>query len=424
MSVVTAEGKLAPLDSATIAYDVAGIRVIQRPNYANDAVAVNLYLLGGSRQLTSATQGIEPLLLRSGEYGTLKYPVDAWRAAWGLTGSRIVVDAEADWTVFGFRGVRQEFNASWDVFADRAMHPTLAPASLAIVRARLIAESRLNDDNPDGYVMRFADSVAFEGQPYGLDPSGTEATLARLDSTALADYAASQIVKSRMLLVVVGNVSRQEVEAAVLRTLASLPGGHYTWTLPRTPSAFRPSVNLAWRVIPTNYIVGIFRGPSAASPSSPAFRVAVALLSASMTNAIRQQRGLSYAASAIWIERGATAGAIYVSTAAPTKVLPLISEQIHLVQHLPVPFGNLRGFTDQFIMEYFAANMTDAAQADFLARAQLYQGDFRKAGEAMEDLRHVSPDDVRGAAITYFHNIHFVYLGDTTRVRRTAFTGF
>lgn len=424
MSAVTAEGRLVPLDSVTQSYNVGGLRVIQRPNYANDAVAVNLYLLGGTRQLTAATQGIESLLLHAGEYGTLKYPGGEWREAWGLTGSRIVVDPEADWTVYGFRGIRQEFDSSWNVFADRVMHPALGSRSLDIVRARLIAANRAERDNPDSYVMRLADSAAFSTHPYGLAPDGTESTLASLDSTALARYAANQIVKSRMLLVVVGNVSRDRVEAAVLRTVATLPEGDYTWTLPPAAPSFHSTVDLAWRVIPTNYVVGIFRGPNAASPDSPAFRVALALLSSGMNNVIRQERGLSYSASAMDLERGATAGAIYVSTAAPRTVIPLISKQMDFVRHLPPILGNLHSFTDQFIIEYFAENMTNAAQADFLARAQLYQGDYHKAGETMEDLRHVSADRVRSVAQQYFQNLHFVYLGDTTQVKRTDFTTF
>lgn len=422
MSVITAEGRLAPLDSVTISYDVAGIRVIQRPNYANDAVAVNIYLLGGTRQLTAATQGVESLLLHDGEYGTQKYPGSDWRAAWGLTGSRLVIDPEADWTVYGFRGIRQEFDASWDAFADRLMHPTLSSSSLKISRARLVADSRLESDEPDVYIEKLADSVAFAGQPYGLNPDGTEATLAALDSATVAKYE-EQIVKSRLLLVVVGNVTRAQVEAAVSRTLAALPAGSYAWTLPTGSNASNSTINLRSRILPTNYVVGIFRGPDAASSSSPAFRVAVALLSTGMTNAIREERGLSYAANAIWIERGATAGAIYVSTAAPTTVLPLISKQMDDIRHMPGPV-NLHNFTDQFIVEYFADNMTNAGQADFLARAQLYQGDYRKASQAMEDLRHVSSDDVRDVATRYFNHIHFVYLGDTTRVDRKAFAGF
>ena len=62
MSVTAADGRLVPLDSITTSFTVGGVHVILRPNYATDAVAVNLYLLGGTRQLTPATQGIEPLL--------------------------------------------------------------------------------------------------------------------------------------------------------------------------------------------------------------------------------------------------------------------------------------------------------------------------------------------------------------------------
>lgn len=421
MAVVSAEGRLVPLDSATISYDVDNVHVIQRSNYANDAVAVNLYLLGGTRQLTPSTQGVESLLLHAGEYGTLKYPGDAWAASWALTGSRIVIDPAADWTLFGFRGIRQDFDASWDAFADRLVNPVFSTSRIALVRQRLITEKHAEDDNPDSYVMNLADSMVFAGQPYGLKPDGTESTLLTLDSATVARYAATQLVKSRLLLVVVGNVSRERLTAAIKRSLGELPEGNYTWTLPAPPPDSPSSVNFAWRVIPTNYIVGMFRGPDVASSSSPAFRVALALLSSEMTSAIRERRGLSYAASAEYVERGATSGMIYVSTSEPRAVLPLISKEMTVVRELPLLGLNLHGFTDSFIIQYFADNMTNAAQAEFLARAQLYQGDFHKASDAMEQLRHVSPNDVRDAVNKYFRHIHFVYLGDTTQVSRAAF---
>jgi len=422
MSVVSAEGRLVPLDSATVSYDVDGIRVIQRANYANEAVAVNLYLLGGTRQLTAADQGIEPLLLYAGEYGTRKYPGDAWGNAWGLTGSRIVIDSDVDWTVFGFRGIQQEFDASWDAFADRVVHPAFTGKSLAVVAARLRAAVRAGNDDPGASAMTLADSIVFAGQPYGLRPNGTEASLASLDSASVMQYATTQLVKSRMLLVVVGDISRERVTAAVMRSLASLPAGSYKWTLPPPAPDFPSTVNLAWRVIPTNYVVGMFRGPDADSPESPAFRVALALLASNMSSAIRERRGLSYTATAEYIERGATSGMIYVSSAEPRAVLPLISRSIETVRRLPPYTGlDLHSFTDSFIVEYFSENSTDAAQADFLARAQLYQGDFRKASDAMENLRHVSEDNVRDVATKYFRDIHFVYMGDTTQVLRADF---
>ena len=423
MSVTTAEGRLVPFDSITTAFSVGGVRVILRPNYTTDVVAVNLYLLGGTRQLTAATQGIEPLLLDVAEYGSSHYPRDMLRTAWGRTGSRLTIDAESDWTVYGFRGVKQEFDSSWNIFADRLMHPNLSSADVDLVRSRMIATHRRRRADPDGFVSLLADSTAFAGHPYGLEPYGTESSLAALDSSALARYVATQIVTSRMLLVVVGSVGRSEVEAAVTRTLATLPAGNYGWELPSQLPRSGSSVAFASRQVATNYILGWFEGPKAIDPDYPAFRMATAWLSSRVGNAVREQRGLSYAAQAPLIERGVTTGGIYVTTTNPAIVMPLIKAQLDSMRNLPGAYS-LREFAEQFIMDYFAENSTNAAQADFLARAELYRGDYRKASQAMEDLRHVSLSELRAAARRYFRDIHFAYVGDTARVTREIFKTF
>ena len=60
----------AQTDTATTNFDVNGLNVILRRNTANDVVAANVYLLGGTQQLTPATQGIEAFLLEASERGT------------------------------------------------------------------------------------------------------------------------------------------------------------------------------------------------------------------------------------------------------------------------------------------------------------------------------------------------------------------
>ena len=208
-----------------------------------------------------------------------------------------------------------------------------------------------------------------------------------------------------MLVVVVGSVSRSDVEAAVTRTLTSLPAGSYHWALPTPLPRSASSVAFASRPVATNYILGWFQGPRAVDPDYPAFRMATAWLSSRVANAVREQRGLSYAAHAPLIERGVTTGGIYVTTTQPATVMPLIKAELDSMRNLPGAYS-LRTFAEQFIMEYFAENSTNAAQADFLARAELYRGDYRKASQAMEDLRHVTMGDLRAAAGRYFREIH------------------
>src|SRR6185437_13289785 len=314
MTVTSAEGHTVRFDSVTVSYMAGGVQVIQRPNYANDVVAVHLYLLGGTRQLTPATQGIEALLLRASEYGTTNYPGGATREAWGRTGSEIIIDPSEDWTVYGFMGLRQDFDSSWNVWADRLMHPTLSTSAVSLVRGRMISALRRSRDDPDAYVSMLADSVTFAGSPYGLQPAGTEQTLAALDSAALSAYARAQMVTSRMLLVVVGSVDRAAVTAAVTRTLATLPHGTYVWSLPAAPRRMQTSVTFVQRPLQTNYILGLFEGPPASEADLQAFRVATAFLSSRISGAVCEERGLSYAAGAPFTELGVSTGGIYVTT--------------------------------------------------------------------------------------------------------------
>ena len=90
-------------DTLTMSYSVAGLHVIQRVNRATDIVAARLYLLGGTRQLTEATAGIEALLLDASGYGTERYPGEQARRAMARTGSVVQTETEADWSVLGFR---------------------------------------------------------------------------------------------------------------------------------------------------------------------------------------------------------------------------------------------------------------------------------------------------------------------------------
>jgi zinc protease len=426
LQVATETGRLVPLDSVTVSYTVGNLQVIQRPNYANDVVAVHLYLLGGRRQLTPATQGIETMLLRVSKYGTAKYPGDSTRKAWARTGSDFELDPSDDWTVVGFRAVSADFDSSFSVFAERVIHPTIAPASVALVRGQMLSDLRERTLDPDGYVSLLSDSAAFTGRPYALEPSGSESSLGTIDSAALATYAGTQMVTSRMLLVVVGNVDRARVERAVGATLGPLPKGGYVWSLPQLPPPAAASVALVMRQRPTatNYIYGVFEGPAASDKDYAAFHVATAILSSRVGEAVRDEHSLSYAAYAPYTERGISTGGVYVTTGVPAKVVPMLKEQITWVEHAPPIYFGIHSFTDSFIFDYMAKNGTDDAQADFLARAQLYHGDYRKASDAMEDLRHVSMSDVRAVAKRYFTHIQFVYVGDTTRVARRDFASF
>lgn len=416
--------KVALHDSLTTSYEVGGVRVIQRLTPANDIVAANVYLLGGVRQTTDDNAGIEPLLLEASDRGTREYASARVRTALSRLGSTIVVDPETDWTMFGLRSTREGFDSTWSVLASRLMHPTLESGQVELVREQLLAGVRQRGDNPDALVSFIADSFAFSGHPYARSTLGTERSLSRLSVGDLKRYQTEQVVTSRMLVVIVGNVPRARVERLIARTLATLPAGNYRWTLPDTVPTRTPGFAIESRSLPTNYILGYYVGPPAGSKDYQALRVAAAVLSGQLFAEIRSRRNLTYAVDAPFVERAVAAGGLYVTTVSPDTTLALMRQQIAALQQGTIDREALERLVQQFITEYFLNNETNAEQANFLARAQLYRGDFRTADLFVDELREVSPEAVQRVARQYMRNIRFAYVGDSLRLSTRAVRGF
>lgn len=406
-------------DTATVAYEVAGIKVIQRLNPNTDVVTVRIYLLGGTRQLTPSTEGIEVFLLEASAHGTSAFPGDTAALAMARTGSRVILDADADWTVFGFTGLAREFRASWAVLADRLMHPALSDEAVNRARQELLGLARRRYTAPDARLQVLAAQARFEGHPYALDPYGTNASLQKLAPADLQRYLQEQMVRSRLLIVVAGGVERAEVESAIQATLAGLPAGDYRWTLPPPAPDIQPRWITESRALETNYLLGYFVGPPPQSEEYPAFVIATRLLSSRVNDLIRERLSLSYASYAPFFEQGVPFGGIYASSAKPELIVPLVELAVTRLTTMPIHPWALAEYESALVRQNLLDGATSNEQADLLARAELYYGDWRRAGPNMQRLKGVSPDRVQDAAKKYMRRMSLAFIGDTARM-----TGF
>ena len=410
-------------DTTTTEFEVNGLRVILRRNTATDVVAANLYLLGGSRQLTPQTQGIEALLFAASERGSRKFPGPRLRQELARLGSIVNISLNEDWTTYSLKAIRSTFDTSWTIFTDRLIAPTLTPADVELVRSQMIIGDQRGDIQPEALLNRLADSVTFAGHPYGMETDGTAASLAGIGPPHLREYLQRTLVTSRMLLVVVGNVDRARIERLVATSLATLPRGDYVWKAPPALPG-RKALAVRQAALPTNYILGYYAGPAAGTDDYNALRLATAILSGRFFTEIRSKRSLSYAADAPFVERAHATGGVYVTTVDPNATLSIMREEISRLQTELIDSDGLDRLVEQFITEYFLKNETNSDQASFLARAAIYQGDYRAAERFVSDLRRVRPDDIRRAARTYMKNFSFAYVGDPSRLDRSLVDRF
>jgi len=408
----------ARFDTSTVAFDTGGVHVILRRNPANNVVAVNLYLLGGNQLVTPKNAGIEAFLLLLSERGTAHYSRDALRRKTAALGSAIVVEPRDDWTMFGFRGVRATFDSTWALWADRLTAGTLDSAEIEFVRAQILSAVQQRQDSPDGLVHDLADSARFAGMPYSITNSGTVESVSSFTPMQLAEWRGTKIITSRMLLVVVGNVDRDLVARLVAKTFGGLPRGDYHWTPPAAAINTPGPAVLVQRRLPTNYLLGYYIGPPASSSDAAALRIATAVLAGRLFTEIRSKRNLTYDVDAPFTERAITTGGLYVTTAYPDSTLELMRREQEQLKRSVVEQENLNIVEEQFITEFYLRNETNAEQANQLAQAQVYRGDYRYADRFVLDIHAVTPLAVQFVAQKYMKGFVWAYVGDTTKVSR------
>lgn len=411
-------------DSMTTKFSVDGITVIHRRTTGNLFVA-NLYLLGGVHLATPQTAGLEPMLLEVTERGTRKYPGPALLRAMARTGSEIGVAAADDYTVYGLRTTTDRIDSTWSIYADRLIAPTLSAEDFAFVRQNRMAALAQRGDDADALLEYLADSVAFATYPYALSSVGTERSISGITLEQLREFHRTNMVRSRMLLVIVGDVTRARIERLVRSTLGTLPAGTYEWKVP-APFGSRPGANvhIVSRRLPTNYIMGWWSGPNAGDTDVPALRVATAILSGRLFAEVRSRRNLTYAVEARFRDRAVTSGGVYVTTTRPDETIRVMRDQVRALQDETIPTEALAPLIQQFITEYFLDNETSGAQADFLARAELYRGDHRAGDRFVAELRAVTGEDVRRVATKYMKEFRFTYIGNPSSVNRFTLMGF
>jgi zinc protease len=258
--------------------------------------------------------------------------------------------------------------------------------------------------------------MAVIGHPYAVSVTGNEKSITALDSAALREYHRSQFVTSRMLLVVVGNIDRAHIERLVNRSIGQLPRGQYKWAPPPRLPELQTAVVIERRQLPTNYILGYYSGPLANGRDYQALRVATSVLTGRMFAEIRTRQSLTYDVQAPFVDRAATAGGLLVSTVSPDTTLKLMRAAIVDLQQGTLDPVGLKQLEEHFITEYFLDNETNAAQADFLARSQLYEGDYRQADHFMDEIKSVTPEDIQRVARKYMKGFRFAYVGDPAKL--------
>lgn len=404
-------------------FDVNGLKVLVKRREGSLTVGVGLFILGGSRNITGKDAGIEALMLDVATDASASYPRERMRNELARMGTVLGSTENYDYSALRLTSTRINFDRSWDIFTDVALHPAFTKEDFDLEKERALSSLRDDSDDPDTYLQRLQERVAYAGHPYLNRPEGTLESVSSLTLEDLRRYHRQTMETSRLLLVIVGDLDPAQLKQRIAATLGKLPRGNYRDQAPPVLSFPASTVEITDRTLPTNYVQGIFSAPPLTSTDIYPMMVASSILRDRVFQEVRVKRNLSYAPNAFLGTQAANIGGIYVTAVDTNQAVGVMLDEIRRLQSQPIDDDDINGVISQYLTTYYMGQETNAAQAANLAEYELIGGGWRNSFELITRLHAVTPAEVQRVAQKYMHNMRFVVLGNPKSVDTKIFMG-
>jgi zinc protease len=404
-------------------FDVNGLKVLVKKREGSQTVSAGLFIRGGVENITSTNAGVEAFMLNVASEASAGFPRDRMRKELARMGTVIGESMNYDYSAMTMATTRTNFDRSWEIFTDVVLHPSFTKEDVDLVKARLVASLSDDADEPDTYLQRLQEKVAYAGHPYLNRPEGTAETVSKLTAEDLRAYHQRIMQTSHLLLVIVGDLDAAQLKPRLAATFGKLPRGDYKEQLPPALAFNASTVEVTSRELPTNYVQGLFTAPPITSTDIYPMKVASSLLRDRVFEEVRVKRNLSYAPDAFLRNQAANIGGIYVTAVDANQAVRVMLNEITRLQREPVSKDDITSVIAQFLTTYYIGQETNAAQAGELAQYELIGGGWRNSLQFLEKLRAVTPADVQRVSQKYMRNIRFVVLGNPAQIDKNVFTG-
>jgi len=405
-------------------YDMTinGMKVIVVPS-GNEIVQIDLVIKGGVQNYTADKAGIERLAMTAlTECGTLKDDKNSFKNKLDELDAQVYGSAGKDASHFQLNCIKSDFETVWPLYVDALTAPRFDEKEFARIKTEAINSLRQVESNPDASLQRMAMQVAFKGMDYAKFSSGTIENIQKLTLEQTKAYYKSLLTRSRIFMVVVGDISREDLQKKITAFTAKIPPGKPVVLkrvnyVPATNTFFAKQKDNA-----TNYIMGISSAPQATSKEYYASTLASGMFYDKMFLEVRTNNGLSYAPAA-YITSGLTPYSVmYVTTKDPDKYIAVARNLVDNIKKNGFPADDVKNMKNTYATYQYYDNETNGSLCQMVANSELIQGDWHKAFTLKEDLQPVTPLDVNKVFNKYIGNFTWVYQGDAKQVTPTLFT--
>lgn len=401
---------------------VNGVKVIVQPG-GNEIAVVKTIIKGGVQNYTADKQGIENLAMSAlTECGTANDDKNAFKDKLDKVSAQVYGNAGMDFSSFTLNCIKTDLGKVWPLYIDALTIPKFDTKEFDRIKQDAINSIRATESNPDASINKMAMKNAFNGKNYAKNPQGTVETVTKLTAAETKAYYKSILTKSRMVIVIVAELEKPQIEKMIAELLTKIPQGKPFISKKEsyTPAAntFKPEK----RDNATNYILGITGAPLPGTPDFNAYILAMNIFSTRHFVEVRSKNGLSYAPNA-WFSGGLTPYSnISVTTTEPDKYIEVARTLIDKIKKEGFTEGELKDQKVGYLTGVYYRQETNDAQANSLANNEVLHNNWRRSVKIKDDIKKVTLQDINRVFGKYMNNITWSYQGDPKKVNPVFYT--
>jgi len=401
---------------------INGVKVIVQPS-GNDIVVIQSIIKGGVQNYPANKAGIENLAIDAlTECGTDKDDKNSFKNKLDEVSAQVNGFSNMDYASFSMNCIKMDLEKVWPLYSDAILIPRFDEKEFARIKQDAINFIKTNESFPDNAIDKMAKETAFAGKKYAINPQGTVASVEPITATEAKKYWYSILTRSRMVIVVVADLDRKDIEKKITALLAKIPAGK---PFVAKKEIYAPSVNTfkpEQRDNATNYVQGITSGPQPGSPDYNAYVLAMRIFTTRHFVEIRTKNGLSYAPRVQFVGGTTPYTNIMVSTTDPNKYIATARALIDKVKQEGFTESELKNEKTGYLTETYFRQETNQEQAGSLAFNEVIHGNWKRSIEINNAIKKVTLEQMNNAFNKYINNITWVYQGDPKKVDANMYT--
>jgi predicted Zn-dependent peptidase len=371
------------------------------------SVAVGVWLTRGSRHEPAEHTGIAHFVEHMLFKGTPRRSAEEIAQQVDSIGGQIDAFTSKEYAGYYLKVLDEHLPLAVDILADLITNPLFAADDIEKEKKVILEEIKMVEDTPDDLVHEIFAEGFWAGHPLGRPILGNPVSVASLDQATLTQYFANTYVAANFVVVAVGNLVHDNVQALLERALERLPhtGPDVNEQAPVTASI----VQVRKKELEQSHIVF---GTPALPQHHPERYAGYALnttlggsMSSRLFQNVREKRGLAYAVfSGLSAYQDAGALSIYAGCAneAVAELIDVVVAEIRQMKADGLDPVELRRAKDHLKGSLMLGLESTSSRMSHLARQEMYRDRTAGLDEMLAAIERVTAEDVLRLADRFF----------------------